>query len=734
MSEVNAVQKANMPEINAQAAIVVTQHDGKILLEKNAKLKMYPAFATKILATIIAIEKCNPSDIVTISQNTINELAKWKGSASINLLAGENISVLDLIYSMMLVSANDSMFALAEFISGDKDSFTRLMQEKAIAIGAADTTLTDENGRFTSEQISTAYDMAIVCRYCMTNRIFRKIAGTDKYIIPATNKSPERVLQSTNLLINSQNRRYRYETAIGIKSGYTLRSKACLACSALPPKNKYGEEVLAIILGAENTKQIKYVFHDAVTLFDFTYDNFEMLSGKKQEQRESADRDSIFSVTEICDAVNTLQRNAREVPITTFAFGKQKITPGCAYFAENVESAHKAIAAGASIIISEQTIPSVPCIVVSNLQTAKEQIASLVKGKLSSWSIGILDCPDKINPMGMICQLIGERMKVTKSVAVDNNYESILKAILSSTKKTDATVLGVSCMVEGNVEKVAKTANFDVAIMPSAIVSKNPRDLTKAELTQEKLMICEGMSEAGAVIMNIDDRNLASVFTIPQDIITIGVDNRLADYYADEIQIIQDKITFDIVKGRERYPIELYSDDKHSVYQALATFALGEIMGIAPRQITASIEKYRKTDGLNKARNERGIYIISDFESDSSESVGAALKELCSVFIPDSARRIAVFSDIGAGEEFETNMFKKVGALINKCSVDITVCLGKTAAHIADTADLKNKSVIIFETKEALTEYLKLNLRENDAILFKASSDTGLDDVMTQVT
>ncbi len=734
MSEVNAVQKAEMPEINAQAAIVVTQHEGKILLEKNAKQIMRPAIAQKILAAIITLEKCNPSDVITVSQTTIDVLTKRGGSPAMDLQAGENISVLDLVYSMMLASANDAMIALAEFISGDIDKFSRLIQEKAIAIGATDTKLTDDNGCFTTERFSTAYDMAIICRYCMTNRLFRQIVSTDKYTVPATNKSAERQLSNTNLLINSQNRRYRYETAIGIKNGYTVKAKACLACSALPPEGKYGEEILTIILGAENTKQMKYVFRDAVTLFDFTFDNFEALSGVKKEEQTAQSKDSIFTITEICDMVNTLQRNVGEAPVTTFAFGKQKITPGCAYFAENAEIAKKAVSEGASVIISEQTIPGLPCIVVANLQAAKERIASLVKSKLGSWSIGVLDCPDKINPTGMICQLVGERMKLTKSVAVDNNYDSILKALLSSTKKTDAAILGVSCMVEGNVEKAARTANFDVAILLSAIVSKNPRDLTKAELTQEKLKICEGMSEAGAIILNIDDKNLASIFTIPQDIITIGVDNRLADYYADEINITENKITFDIINGRERYPIELYSDDKHSVYQALATFALGEIMGIPAKQVIASIEKYRKTDGLNKVKNERGMYVLSDFESDASESVGAALKELCSSYIPETARRIAVFSDIGAGEEFETNMFKKVGALINKCSVDIAVCLGKTAAHIADTADLKKKSVIIFETKEALTEYLKLNLRDYDAVLFKASSDTGLDDVMTKVT
>ena len=180
MAETKTVEKIEMPQINAQAAIVVTQNEGKILLEKNSRLKMYPAFLTKILASIIALEKCNLNDKVTISKTVIDEISKWKGSASINLVEGESFSVLDLIYSMMLVSANDSMFALAEYISGDKDKFTSLMEQKARSIGASETTITDEKGGFTAEQFSTAYDMAVICRYCMTNRTFRMIAATDK--------------------------------------------------------------------------------------------------------------------------------------------------------------------------------------------------------------------------------------------------------------------------------------------------------------------------------------------------------------------------------------------------------------------------------------------------------------------------------------------------------------------------------------------------------------------------
>lgn len=734
MSEVRAVQKTEMPEINAQAAIVVTQHEGRILLEKNAKMKLAPAFLTKIMASIIALEKCNPSDKVTVSENVVNQISGWKGSAAINLEAGEQISVIDLIYSMMLVSANDSLFAIAEFISGNIDKFAIIMDQKAKEIGATDTSVASPDGKFTAEQYSNAYDLAIICRYCMTNRIFRTIAASDKYTIPATNKNGPREIQNTNLLVNSRNRRYRYETAIGIKSGYTARSKSCLACSALPPANKFGEEILAIVLGAENAKQMKYVFYDAITLLDFTFDHFEALSGKKPGNQSKESDNSITTVAKLCEILNADLHNAADVPVTSFAFGRQKIKPGCAYFAENKESALNAYEKGACVVITTQPIDKIPNIVVSNLDSALSKTAVYIKAKLGMWTIAVMDSPEKIDPLYMIEQMLSDKMETVRSTSPTSNYTSMLHALFSSTKKTEAAVINVSCVNGGNVERVSQTANFDVAIMTSTVTSKNPRDLTKAELIDEKLKICDGMNESGAVIINIDDKNLAGIFTIPQDIITIGVDNRMADYYADNIQLLQDKIVFDILHNTDNYHIELYSDDKHSVYQALATFALGEIMGIPPKQIISSIEKYRRNSGLNIVRNEHGIYVISDFENNAVESIGGALKELCTLNLTPDARRIAVLSEVGDGDEHEQEVFRKVGNIINKANVNITVCYGDIASEITKTADMKNKFVVKFNSRAALTEFLKLNLRDNDAVLFKGSSDNGLDEIMTDVT
>lgn len=105
---------------------------------------------------------------------------------------------------MMLVSANDSLFALAEFICGSLDKFAVMMQEKAKSIGAADTTVTTADGRFTAEQYSNAYDLAIICRYCMTNRMFRTIAATDKYTIPATNKTAQGICRIRISLLTAE--------------------------------------------------------------------------------------------------------------------------------------------------------------------------------------------------------------------------------------------------------------------------------------------------------------------------------------------------------------------------------------------------------------------------------------------------------------------------------------------------------------------------------------------------
>ena len=112
---------------------------------------------------------------------------------------------------------------------------------------------------------------------------------------------------------------------------------------------------------------MKYVFYDAITLLDFTFNNYEALSGKKPEQQNSEAEKSITTVGKLCEILNAELRNAADVPITSFAFGKQKIKPGCAYFAADKETAVAAFEKGASVIITTQPIEKIPNIVVEIL-------------------------------------------------------------------------------------------------------------------------------------------------------------------------------------------------------------------------------------------------------------------------------------------------------------------------------------------------------------------------------
>ena len=252
-------------KIYSDAVILIENQTGKTLYEKNSEQKMYPASTTKILTAILSIEKGNLNDKVTVSKTAIAQMKP--GYTSAYLSEGEIISVEDLLKVLLINSANDASNVLAEYISGSIDSFVTLMNEKSKELGCTNTHFVTTNGLHDDNHYTTAKDLAIIARYCMQNETFRKIVSMKKCVIPATNKSEERIYKNTNDLINPTSGYY-YPSCIGIKTGFTSEAKNCLisACS------KNGLQVIAVVLGAsitENHKSARYV--DSKTLYDYTY-------------------------------------------------------------------------------------------------------------------------------------------------------------------------------------------------------------------------------------------------------------------------------------------------------------------------------------------------------------------------------------------------------------------------------------------------------------------------------
>lgn len=256
--------------INSKAAILVEVSTGRIIYEKNSTTQMYPASTTKIMTAILVIENCDLTEIVTVKESALSNIPT--GYVTCNLQVGEEISVNDLLYALMVPSANDAAYVLAEYVGGSVEEFSNMMNNKVKELGCMNTHFVNPNGIHSSSHYTTAYDLYLIASYAMKNETFKNLVSATEYTLPSTNKYPtaDRVLKTTNDLINPNKPNY-YKNAIGIKTGYTSQAGNCLVAEA----SRDGLEFISVVLNGDKTNSsIRYT--DTVKLFDYAYDNFTL--------------------------------------------------------------------------------------------------------------------------------------------------------------------------------------------------------------------------------------------------------------------------------------------------------------------------------------------------------------------------------------------------------------------------------------------------------------------------
>ena len=278
-------------ETYSAADLIVESSTGKIIYEKNSREKRYPASTTKVMTALLTLEKCNLSDIATVSADAI---ILPSGYSNANLQAGEQISIENLLYALLVKSANEAATVLAEHIAGSVENFSNMMNERAKELGCENTHFVNANGIHNEDHYTTAYDLFLITKEAMKNETFRKIVSTPSYTLPATNKYPtaDRYLKNTNDLIrvNKSTRadNYYYQYAIGVKTGYTKEAKNCLISAS----NKDGLEFISVVLGAGSTENgLSERYLDTINMFNYAYDNYENATIKN--------RDEIIDTTEI---------------------------------------------------------------------------------------------------------------------------------------------------------------------------------------------------------------------------------------------------------------------------------------------------------------------------------------------------------------------------------------------------------------------------------------------------
>lgn len=262
--------------VEAEGAVLMDARSGAVIYGKNLHTAYYPASITKILTALIVIEHCNLDDVVTFSHDAIYNVEQ--GSSSAGMDVGDQMTVRDCLYAMLLKSANEVANALAEHTAGSISNFAVMMNEKAKELGCQESHFNNPSGLNDPQHYTSAYDMALIAQAAFQNETFVTIDSSLYYDLPPTRHNPDgfRVYPGHRML--KKNAPQYYAGIIGGKTGYTtLAGNTLVTCA-----ERNGMKLIAVILNGHQTH-----YSDTKALLDFGFSNFQSVN--------IADADSTYS-------------------------------------------------------------------------------------------------------------------------------------------------------------------------------------------------------------------------------------------------------------------------------------------------------------------------------------------------------------------------------------------------------------------------------------------------------
>jgi D-alanyl-D-alanine carboxypeptidase (penicillin-binding protein 5/6) len=241
----------------AKSEILIEAKTGRVLYESNAHEALPMASTTKIMTALVALENGDVNDAVTAGKN-----AYGVPGTSIYLGLGEQLTLEQMLYGLMLASGNDAAVAIAEHIGGSIEDFCRMMTARAAEIGCENTVFTTPHGLPADGHHTTAWDLALIAREAMKNPVFREIVSTQRASLPWAGHEYSRVLTNKNKLLST------YAGALGVKTGYTKAAGRCLVFAA----ERDGLELIGAVLNCPDW------FDEAAALLDQGFDNWQMVT------------------------------------------------------------------------------------------------------------------------------------------------------------------------------------------------------------------------------------------------------------------------------------------------------------------------------------------------------------------------------------------------------------------------------------------------------------------------
>ena len=254
-AEIGAV--ISLPNVSAKSAVLLEAESGALVYEKNANERLPMASTTKIMTAIVALALAAPETVITVDASAVGT----EGS-SIYLTEGEQLTLEQLLYALLLESANDAAVAIAVGLSGSLEAFVEQMNAQAQALGLLSTQFQNPHGLDDEAHATTASELATVARYALQNELLQAITSTRKTTIPHAGTEGVRLLVNHNKLLRT------YEGCIGVKTGYTSKSGRCLVSAA----ERDGVTLIAVTLDAPDD------WNDHTKLLDYGFSKYSSVS------------------------------------------------------------------------------------------------------------------------------------------------------------------------------------------------------------------------------------------------------------------------------------------------------------------------------------------------------------------------------------------------------------------------------------------------------------------------
>lgn len=272
------------PVVGAESAILMEAETGTILYAKNIHQREYPASTTKILTTLIATEQCAMDEMVSFSHDAVFDTPR--DSSHIAIDEGESITMEQSLNAILISSANEVAFAVAEHIAdGSWHDFAEIMNRRAVELGCVDSNFVNPNGLPDENHYSSAYDLAMIGRAFFANEMLCQITLTRRLEILPSDTQPDHIIENNAMKIIPGGE-YAYPYLVGCKTGYTDEARNSLVSCA----ERDGMKLICVVLHDE----MPYHYEDTISLFEYGFSNFSKVNVSQTETKYDIDNIGLY--------------------------------------------------------------------------------------------------------------------------------------------------------------------------------------------------------------------------------------------------------------------------------------------------------------------------------------------------------------------------------------------------------------------------------------------------------